>query len=637
MMRPRRLGLLLPPLVFLITGAVFLPALRGEFLNWDDSVNFVANPHYRGLGWAQIKWMLGATLMGHYIPVTWLSFGLNYALGGMSPWGYHVGNLLLHAANATLVYLIARRLLATAWDGGSQIGHATGPVVRAGAFAALVWGVHPLRVESVAWITERRDVLCGLFFLLAVLAYLKGLERGSDRRRTWQALSLAAFAAALLSKAAAMPLPAVLLLLDLYPFRRRDIGWRRLAIEKLPYAALAAATAVVALIVLPRGAAVTSYDSYGVAARVGMVTYSLIFYPIKFLLPIRLSPMYELPPWVDLASWPFLPALLGVAGLTAALVLGRARWPGALAAWTYSALMVLPVSGVVHAGSQLVNDRYSYLSGIGFAVLAGGGVLGVLRLRERGRVSTTTVSALTGGAALIVLTLGLAAWTQTHVWHDSETLWRWAVEMEPACSLCHGNLGSAITNTELGLARLDEAEAHVRQAIELRPNHPIPHFNLGSLLLSVPTRYGEAEAALRKYLELLPESPSGLGRLGLLYLLQGRLEEAMPLLERARGLPLGPSPDMGGPASTRLAKAIGLVEDDPGALTLLGRALVEQGEPVDAVFALTRATALAPLAVPARFWLVQAYRGVGRVDLAQEQLEVLRRLDPRAAAGLPVR
>jgi hypothetical protein len=636
MTRPGHLRLLLPPLIFLITGAVFLPAVRGEFLNWDDSVNFVANPHYRGLSWPQIKWMLGATLMGHYIPVTWLSFGLNYALGGMNPWGYHVGNLVLHAANATLVYLIARRLLAAALGSGSQRGHTTGPVVVAGAFAALVWGVHPLRVESVAWITERRDVLCGLFFLLAVLAYLKGLERGGDLRPTWRALSLAAFAAALLSKAAAMPLPTVLLLLDAYPLRRWGAGWRRLAIEKIPYAALAAASAVVALIALPRGAGVTSYESYGVAARIGMVAYSFVFYPTKFVLPVRLSPMYELPARVDLASWPFLPALLSVAGVTAALILARARWPGGLAAWTYSALMVLPISGVVHAGSQLVNDRYSYLSGIAFAVLAGAGVLAVLQLRERDRATMTTVSVLVGGAALIVLTLGLATWTQTQVWRDSETLWRWAVEMDPACSLCHGNLGSVITSTELGLARLDEAEVHLHRAIELRPDNPIPYFNLGTLL-SVRTRYVEAEAAFRSYLELLPGSPTGLGRLGLLYLLQGRLEEAVPLLQRARGLPAAPKPAPGGPAPAPLATAIGLVEDDPGALMLLGRALVEQGNPGDAVFALQRAAVLDPSAVPAHFWLVQAYNGVGRGDLAQEQMEVLRRLDPRAAAGLPVR
>jgi protein O-mannosyl-transferase len=633
---PGRLRLLLPVLIFLTSGAAFLPALRGDFLNWDDSVNFVANPYYRGLGWPQIKWMLGATLMGHYIPVTWLSFGVNYALGGMNPWGYHVGNLVLHATNATLVYLIARRLLAAALSEGSQDAHATRPIVTAGAFAALVWGVHPLRVESVAWITERRDVLCGLFFLLAILAYLKGVEQRASLRPVWGALSLAAFAAALLSKAAAMPLPAVLLLTDVYPLRRWSVGWRRLAAEKVPYALLATAAAVVALIALPRGAGVTSYESYGWVSRIGMVAYSFVFYPLKFVLPVRLSPMYELPARVDLASWPFLPALLGVAGVTAVLVLGRTRWPGGLAAWTYSTLMVLPVSGVVHAGSQLVNDRYSYLSGVGLAVLAGAGVVAVLRLRERGRATATTVSVLVGGAALVVLALGFAAWNQAQVWRDSETLWRWAVEMDPGCSLCHGNLGSAITSAELGLARLDEAEVHLRRAIELRPDNPIPHYNLGTLL-AVRTRHAEAEAALKKYLELLPSSPAGLGRLGLLYLLQGRLDEALPLLQRARGLAPAPPSAAGGPAISPLAAAIGLVEDDPGALMLLGRALVEQGHPGDAILALRRAAALDPSAVPAHFWLVQAYRGVGRDDLARAQEDLLRRIDPRAAAGLPVR
>ncbi len=433
-----------------------------------------------------------------------------------------------------------------------------------------------------------------------------------------------------------MPLPAILLLLDSYPLRRWSAGWKRLVLEKIPYAALAAAAAVVALIALPRGAGVTSYESYGVAARIGMVAYSFLFYPAKFLLPVRLSPMYELPARVDLASWPFLPALLGVTGVTAVLVLARARWPGGLTAWTYSALMVLPISGVVHAGSQLVNDRYSYLSGLGFAVLAGAGVLGVLRLRERGRATMTTVSVLVAGAALVVLALGLATWTQAQVWRDSETLWRWAVEMDPACSLCHGNLGSAITTAELGQARLDEAEAHLRRAIELRPDNPIPYFNLGTLL-SVRTRYADAEGAFRTYLELLPGSRNALGRLGLLYLLQGRLEDAVPLLLQARGLPPAAPAASGGPASAPLAMAVALVEDDPGTLMLLGRALVERGHPGDAIFALRRAAALDPSAVPAHFWLVQAYQGAGRGDLARQQMELLRRIDPQAASELPVR
>ncbi len=390
-----------------------------------------------------------------------------------------------------------------------------------------------------------------------------------------------------------MPLPAVLLLLDLYPLRRSNAGWKRLMIEKIPYTAMGVATAVIALIALPRGAGVTSYESYGAAARIGMIAYSLVFYPLKFIFPVRLSPMYELPARVDLASWPFLAALLGVLGVTTILVLIRTRWPGGLAAWTYSALMVLPVGGVVHAGSQLVNDRYSYLSGLGFAVLAGAGVLGVLRLRGRGRATITTVSALVAGAGLAVLTLGFATWTQAQVWRDSETLWRWAVEMDPECSLCHGNLGSAITAADLGRARLDEAEAHLRRAIALRPDNPIPYFNLGTLQL-VRTRHAEAEAAFQSYLRLLPGSPSGLGRLGLLYLLQDRVEDAVPLLVRARGLPADAPAAPGRPAPSRLATAIALVEDDPGALMLLGRALVERGNSGDAILALRRAAVLDP-------------------------------------------
>ena len=212
-----------------------------------------------------------------------------------------------------------------------------------------------------------------------------------------RALSLGAFAAALLSKAAAMPLPVVLLLLDVYPLRRCHLGWRRLLIEKAPYVALAGAAAVTALIALRQGVAVTSYENYGALARLGMVAYSTLFYPIAFLWPTRLSPMYELPHRVSLGVWPFYPALLGVVVASVILVLVRRRWPAGLAAWIYSAVMILPVSGVVHSGSQLVNDRYSYLSGIGFALVGGAILWAGLGLRERGRLSAGTAATVAGG------------------------------------------------------------------------------------------------------------------------------------------------------------------------------------------------------------------------------------------------
>lgn len=622
---------LLPALIFCVTLAAFVPALRGQFLDWDDVVNFVENPYYRGLGPAQLRWMFTSTLMGHYIPLTWMTFGLNYVLGGMNPWGYHLVNLLLHASNTILVYLVARRLMAAATGGGAQVGRTDPSIVWSSAFSALVFGIHPLRVESVAWITERRDVLCGLFFLLAVLAYLIGVEGGGRPRPAGRALSLGAFAAALLSKAAAMPLPVVLVLLDVYPLRRLHLGWRRLLTEKAPYVALAGAAAVTALMVLRRGVAVTSYQDYGPAARLGMVAYSTLFYPIAFLWPMHLSPMYELPARVSLGAWPFYSALLGVVSISVMLVLARRRWPAGLAAWIYSALMILPVSGVVHSGSQLVNDRYTYLSGIGFALVGGATLWTGIRLRERGRVSTRTAGALAAAAVMILLVLGGTTWIQTYAWRDPETLWRWAVDMDPACSLCHGNLGAAISSSPTGKARLDEAEGHLRRAIALRPDNPIPYFNLGNVLL-VRKQYADAERAFETYGRLSPGSPRGLARLGLLAILRGDYAEAVSLLAKARGAPPGLEPTSGTP-SRPLAVAVDLVEDDAGALTLLGRVLVEQGHPSEAAGALRRAMALDPASAPARLTLVQAYRDTGRLDLAQQEMEKLRGPIPAAPGG----
>src|SRR5256712_1442074 len=172
---------LVPVLIAVVTFATFLPALHNQFVNWDDDKNFLENPHYRGLGWTQLTWMW-TTHMGHYIPLTWMTFGLDYLLWGMNPRGYHLTNLLLHAANAVVFFFITRRLLTRALPSPSERGHA---LTVSAAFSALVFAIHPLRVESVAWATERRDVLTGLFYLSAGPAYLpacdtEGRGRGGD-------------------------------------------------------------------------------------------------------------------------------------------------------------------------------------------------------------------------------------------------------------------------------------------------------------------------------------------------------------------------------------------------------------------------------------------------------------------------
>lgn len=170
----RWVRLLVPVLIALITFAAFLPTLQNQFVNWDDAENFLDNPHYRGLGWTHLRWMW-TTHLGHYIPLTWMTLGLDYLLWGMNPFGYHLTSLLLHAANAVVFFFVVRRILTLALPSPSERRHAL--AVAAGV-AALLFAIHPLRVESVAWVTERRDVLSGLFYLLTILMYLRACERG---------------------------------------------------------------------------------------------------------------------------------------------------------------------------------------------------------------------------------------------------------------------------------------------------------------------------------------------------------------------------------------------------------------------------------------------------------------------------
>src|SRR5437899_1071934 len=214
----RRGSWLIPVLIALVTFAAFLPTLQNQFVTWDDAANFLDNPHYRGLAWTHIRWMW-TTHLGHYIPLTWMTLGLDYLLWGMNPFGYHLTSLLLHAANAVAFFFVVRRILKRALPSPSERGHAL--AVSAG-FATLVFAIHPLRVESVAWVTERRDVLSGLFYLLTILVYLRASERGA-RGQGWYWLSVAAFVWALLFNSMAGHPPAWPFAGECRACRRR--GW----------------------------------------------------------------------------------------------------------------------------------------------------------------------------------------------------------------------------------------------------------------------------------------------------------------------------------------------------------------------------------------------------------------------------
>lgn len=504
-------------LVVVVTVAAFLPALQDDFVNWDDVANFVMNPYYRGLGWANLRWMFTSTHVGHYTPLTWLTLGLDYLLWGMNPRGYHLSNLLLHAANVGLLYVAAHRLYVAAFAGGVTAPPAPGRGEQAAAlwigaaFAALVFGVHPLRVESVAWVTERRDVLCGLFYLLAVLAYLRGVEQGGGGmiQRRWWALSLGAFLLALLSKAAAMPLPAALLVLDIYPLGRvAAVRWRRLLIEKVPYLVLGGGAALVALVAQSQAHAVSGYQQYGIGSRLAMMAYSVMFYPWKFLWWANLSPVYELPARVDPLAPRFLLPMIGLMLVTTVLAAVRRRWPAALAAWVYSALLVLPVSGaIVHAGVQLAADRYSYLSGLGFALLAGSALVGVLQARRR--LKPSVVGACVLVAVLVPIGLAAGTWRQSKIWRDTETLWRHALYVNPRSPHAHYDLGNWLR----AVGRPQEAQTEYERAVALADRADLKAAALDGLAALLNTQgvaqaqRGELQSALGSFLQALSAVP----------------------------------------------------------------------------------------------------------------------------------
>ncbi|HTY78743.1 MAG TPA: tetratricopeptide repeat protein [Candidatus Bathyarchaeia archaeon] len=508
--RPRRAEGLIAVAVACGTWIVFLPALRGAFLSWDDHANFVTNRAWRGLGAAQLGWIFTNFHMGHWIPVTWLSFSVDYLVWGMQPSGYHLTNVLLHAANAGLACIVTARLMeAGGVDGTARLVGA--------AFAALAFALHPLRVESVAWVTERRDVLSTFFFLLAFLAYLRVVRRAPAWRHRAYWLALGSFVLALGSKSITVTLPVILIIADIYPLRRWTGAWRTRLAEKAPFFALSLLAGVVSMIAVREGGSASTLADLGIGGRLAITAYSLVFYPWKSILPVRLSPLYELPVGLDPLAPVYVASAVGLVALSGAALALRRRAPWLLAAWAAYLVMALPISGLVQNGPQIAADRYTYLPCLPLAMIAG---LGVAWLARWPWVLAAPAAAL---AALALLTV-----TQIGIWRDTRALWTHALAVAP----------SAIAYSSMGVV-LDEdgepqaAVAHFKDALRINPRLAHAQNNWGIAL----ARQGQWQEALAHYEEALRLNPAYTeARLNLAVALDrlGRSEEAQREVARAR-------------------------------------------------------------------------------------------------------
>jgi protein O-mannosyl-transferase len=530
-MNEQRLYKIFPLTLVLLTILAFLPTLRNEFVTWDDPINFLDNLNYRGLGWTQLHWMWTSHLMNRYIPITWMTLGLDYTIWGMDSFGYHLTSLLWHVANAVAFYWLAMALFLKAIPEASADLRTRIPI---GAFfAALVFALHPLRVESVTWITERRDLVSGLFYLLAVWVYVRGIQdtpgRLMERKHYWGCLGL--FTLAILSKEMVVTLPVILLLLDVYPLRRLGGGpgrWfgaeaRRVWLEKIPFFVISIADSALALYVGYHDDNAESFSHLDWVSRMAVSVYGLAFYFWKTVLPFHLSPMHALTLHrMAIRGLPFQLSAVVVVWMIAAALLLRRKFPVLPVIVAAYSITLLPVLGIFHNGHQITADRYSYLACLGWALLAGAGLIQALGSR-----GTAVKQMAVAAAVLSTGVLGFLTWQQVQIWRDSDTLWKYCIATDPS-SFAYNNVGAMMAQQGDMISALE----YLRHAVELDPGNGEAHNNFGNTLLHVEDWDGAAhefEAAK----EIVPNLVNAHWGLGYARMMQGRLDEAIAELQEA--------------------------------------------------------------------------------------------------------
>ena len=540
----------------------FWPAIHNGFVNYDDDVYVTGNPHVQGgLSLGGAAWAFQTTAASNWHPLTWLSHMADCQFYGLNPEGHHFTSVLLHAVNAVLLFLVLRRMTGAGWRS---------------LFVAAVFGLHPLRVESVAWVAERKDVLSTFFGLLALMAYTSYVKRaagGGQKAETINSrapcsflqspafwLALVFFAFSLMSKPMLVTLPFVLLLLDWWPLQRiqkpevgrRNLNW--LMAEKIPFLILAAGSCVITYLAQKHGGAMVLMAGQPISARVENAVVSYGRYLGKLLWPENLAVVY---PVAD--HWPLQVLVIATAlllAVSAAALATRRSHPYLVTGWFWFLGTLVPVLGLVAVGEQAMADRYTYFPTIGVLILlAWGGE----ELTRRWRQRNFGLAA----AGVILLAAGIAATRQNlDYWKNSETLFRHVLAVtrdnySAHCSLGNalmqeGRRGEALTEFQTaerlkpgspenhinvgvalaGLNRLDEARAEFQTAVKLDPGNGLAHQNLGMALEAE----GELTAAQAEYaaaVRLMPDYAPAHNSLGVILAKQGRLPEALAQFQAA--------------------------------------------------------------------------------------------------------
>jgi tetratricopeptide (TPR) repeat protein len=489
--------LLAAVLLVAATLLTYWPSLENGFV-FDDVDYVTNNPQVQaGLTGPSIWWAFTTGHASNWHPLTWLSLELDHDLFGLRPWGYHLINLVLHVANTLLLFLVFWRMTSALWRS---------------ALVAALFALHPLHVESVAWVSQRKDVLSTLFGLLALLAYAGYVNRPGVTRYLLVVLALVL---SLLAKPMLVTLPLLLLLLDYWPLGRlrlsggpaaetkfpagasRPIPFARLALEKMPLLALAAASCAATWLAQQQGHSVQRLAQLPLSVRAGNAIVAYALYLRKMVWPSDLGAFYPHPgtglSWVSVAG-----AALFLAAVTAGLLALRRRAPYLIVGWFWYLGTLVPVIGLVQVGSQALADRYTYVPLVGICVMIAWGVADLVPQRvPRDRI---LVSA---GAAVVLFVCALLTWLQVHHWQNNIALWAQALEAAPHNAFAHTNLGMAIMVNATSQQDEELAFQHFALAQEIEPNQVGANLGL-ALLAQQQSRVDEAVERFRKVLRLEP-------------------------------------------------------------------------------------------------------------------------------------
>jgi hypothetical protein len=536
-------------LVSCITLAVYLSALQNDFVVWDDDIYITANVHIRSLDMTFLTWAFSDFYASNWHPLTWMSHALDYAIWGLNPLGHHLTSVILHAINTYIVVLLSVKLLELYRDRTLSEGATTvlddQRIAIAGGVTGLLFGLHPLHVESVAWVSERKDVLYGLFFLLSTLAYIHavrglGAERGEQKRSvlkfsdTGYLLSLGLFILSLLSKPMAVGLPLVLLILDWHPFGRiRSLKTLRTSlVEKLPFIACSILSSGVTLLAQEAGGALGALGIVPFSTRILVAAKALTGYLVKMALPVDLLPLYPYPREMSLLSPGVLLAVLLVAGVTAISVIVVRNQKLWLSVWSYYVATLFPVLGIVQVGLQSMADRYTYLPSIGPFLLIALAIAWVYGKADAFKGHKLLVRVFGAVAICMIVSLSYATFKQIGIWKSTIELWSHVIEKEPvSIPEAYFKRGNAFRQR----GRLDRTIEDYNRAIALDPSFEQVYVNRGAIF-GVTGQFDKAIKDFTTALSLDPAQYTAVINRGYAFIETGQFDKALEDFDKAVAL-----------------------------------------------------------------------------------------------------